>query len=134
MTEIQRKLLQILKSTLRKRKNNAALFLPVCVYGRSSVCVSFGCCWTPNHERISQRATRKLNHNFGFQCVCLCVCAFAGSPESSFEGIRKRRRQPCNSNPTRHIFGPSRCVCETFGYKQPTWRKLAITDNASPAL
>ena len=73
------------------------------------VCVCVCVCWLAlaGHQtlkRISQRAT--WNPGYSFVCVCVLVWEFLGSPELSFEGIRKRRRWPRNSNPSGQRSGP----------------------------
>ena len=86
---------------------------PLSVYARYSdcdcVCVCVCVCWLAlaGHQtlkRISQRAT--WNPGYSFVCVCVLVWEFLGSPELSFEGIRKRRRWPRNSNPSGQRSGP----------------------------
>lgn len=50
--------------------------------------------------------------------VCVMVWEFLGSPKLSFEGIRKRRRQPRNSNPAVQRSGPGGYVCMCWGNEQ----------------
>lgn len=68
-------------------------------------------------------------------CACVCVSLLAAQ-KAHLRGLGKGEDSPVTQiQHDTFLDQASWCVCVSvsFGYKQRTQRKLAVTDNASPA-